>query len=111
MAKKVKKSCIKQTSNYTSQCDGPITRGDMIGFYILMGSIPHEQDQTTIYLDEKTILLYGYGYYGKIKAVDNETGEIIAVYGEQESWYSDWASQPCKWIGPEYFVDDINDIL
>ena len=100
------KTCIKQTSNYTSQTNGsPITRGDMIGFAIMMGV---NEDGSKLFLDCVHLTMHKLSN-GNLHVVD-EYGEIIAAYGEQSAWYSDWASEPCKWIGPNYLVDDIRDL-
>ena len=100
-----KKTCIRQTSNYTSQAEGLITRGDMIAFAIMMSVV---NDGDIIWLDQTHLTMH-YRDDDKI-IVTNEDGEIVAGFGEQSSWYSDWASKPCKWIGCEYFVDDIKDL-
>ena len=102
---KPRRTCIHQTSNYTSQANGPITRGDMIGFGVMVGL---NKDGDKLFVDGMHFTVRRL-HNGNIHVID-EYGEIFAAFGEQTTWYNDWASQPCKWIGPEYLVDDIRDI-
>ena len=104
-------TCIKITGPFMSQNNGnPITRGDMITFYILMDCPKNENDIRQINIDDYDILLKLDSESHHIKAIDIKTNELIAEIADATAYYNDWAKQPTNWIGWGYIVNNIKDL-
>ena len=106
-------TCIKE-GDHTSNAKGhPISRGDMISFYLLMYPDYPIADGTRLKVDNCELMTYNDtdedGVH-HLKIIDDDTLETVAEFTETESWYCEWAKQPCDWIGWGLVVKDQRDI-
>lgn len=104
-------TCI-ESNPYCSQAKGyPISRGDMISFFVLMST--STPDGTELQVDGSLLFVSNETEddgIERIKIIDDDTLEVVALFTETESWYSEWAQQPCHWIGYGNVLKDPRDV-